>query len=145
MESDCCSAPEFDPKQCPSCGTRGHRVPPATLVALARVPPEATDPWRFCPSNACEVVWFGETTRGVVERVDLRVRVGVKETAADRPICYCFGHDGTTIAARATTDDPVYREIRERCRRGEDRCETTNPQGHCCLADVLAIEREARG
>ena len=32
--------------------------------------------------------------------------------------------------------------ITERCRRGEDRCPETNPQGACCLGNVRAISRE---
>ena len=78
-----------------------------------------------------------------VERV--RVAIGQKLTGPQRTLCYCFGFSAgdiqAQIAARGSTTIPS--EITDRCRRGEDRCAQTNPQGHCCLGNVKAVERQA--
>ena len=128
---------------CPACGGRGRRVKRATVAALAREDLAPRDgSWRFCGTKACEVVWFDE--RG--QRLTLaasRVRVHQKEDGEDRPVCYCFGHTVADVRAGLGTDgrNAVADAITERCRRGEDRCEETNPQGSCCLGNVRAIGR----
>lgn len=126
---------------CPCCGGRGRRVPGVTLLALVAAPPPDTSGWRFCGTPRCEVVYFGP--RGEPLRRDsLRVRVGQKEDAPDRPLCYCFGHSAADILA-----DPrgVSDAIKARCRLGQDRCEETNPKGSCCLGEVLALARREGG
>src|SRR6266446_2678199 len=100
--SDCCSTESSvtAPKpavgargNCPSCGQPGQPVSVVTLKHMVR--PEFLDlvnkkGFVFCRTADCEVVYFhadGET----LEIGDLRVRVGLKETADPVPICYCFG------------------------------------------------------
>ncbi len=132
----CCDTrPEAPAGTCPSCGARGRAVGDVTLDALllepARRPP---GPWRFCRTPDCEVVYF--SGGGDVLRSDaLAVRVGIKERAPDRPICYCFGHSAADLAERPAIRD----EIKAACKRGEDRCPQTNPRGACCLGDVGAV------
>jgi len=69
----------------------------------------------------------------------LRVRVGQKETGPDRPICYCFAHSAADLRAKPGIRD----EIKAACKRGEDHCAETNPQGACCLGNVAAVLRQA--
>lgn len=126
---------------CPSCGTKGRRVPPITLDSLVVEGFQRRDePYRFCPSPDCDTAWFGEHSGHRIPRSASRVRIGQKERAADRPLCYCFGYSFADLAADVarTGGSSIPDEITARCRRGEDRCPETNPQGSCCLGNVRA-------
>ncbi len=132
--------------ECPECGARGRKVKPITLRSLLIDGVERRDEvYRFCATPGCPVVYFGEGTGDVVHRDALRVRVGQKETAADRPICYCFDFSAADVTAEVATtgSSTIPDRITEHCRRGEDRCPETNPQGSCCLGNVRAFVKEA--
>ncbi len=153
----CCTPaapePEALPATCPACGTRGRKVGAITVRSLAlQPPPDAlldAGTWRFCPDRDCPVAWFGGTPddRRVITVAGSRVPIYQKSDDPDRLVCYCFGHTVAGIRAEvaATGDSTVPADIAERCRRGEDRCPETNPQGSCCLGNVHAEVRAARG
>ncbi|RMG42914.1 MAG: hypothetical protein D6718_13250 [Acidobacteria bacterium] len=136
---------------CPSCGAPGWRVPERTLRALVR--PErlaragGAGPFRFCPVRGCPVVYFPESAGDVLTGEALSVTVFQKSDDPKRPVCYCFGHTVEEIEREvaATGRSAVPDSIAEKCRRGLDRCEETNPQGRCCLGNVRAILRAATG
>ncbi len=135
--------------KCPACGTRGRKVGPVTIENLAV--PEAlagldvAEGFAYCPAPGCDVVWFHTTSGKTLGRADCRVRVGMKETEPPRPVCYCFEHTveeiEAEIAATGKTDIPA--SIADKCRRGLDRCEETNPQGSCCLGNINRIVKAA--
>ncbi len=137
-----CAAPLQTPMAaCPACGQPGRRVKAETLDALVRPEtPRLDATYRFCATAGCEVAWFGEATGHRVALASSRVRVGQKETAPDRALCYCFGYSAADVARELRPDgtSPVAERITEHCRRGEDRCVVTNPQGACCLGNVRA-------
>jgi hypothetical protein len=141
---DCCGPKKEDAAllACPTCGTTGRPLPRLTLRTLAVEPAAIRDErYRFCASPCCDVVWFGEASGHVLHRSDVLVRVGVKETAADRPLCYCFGFTAADVcnAVGSGSGTPVDEAILAHCRRGEDRCIETNPQGVCCIANIRAV------
>lgn len=113
-------------------------------AALARL--DRQDGWRFCPAPACDTAYFHEVAAERVPKHDVRVRIGKKETANQRPLCYCFGHSVEEVEAQvaATGESGLSAAITEKCRQGLDRCPETNPQGSCCLGDVRAVEKGAR-
>ena len=130
---------------CPSCQTKGKRVPDITLKSLLR--PECIQrigdgPWLFCDSADCDVVYFNAEGQ-TFNRADLTVRVGVKETSGDqgprhpRLVCYCFNHTIESIEqeVRQTGRSTVLDDIKTRMKDG-CWCETKNPQGSCCLGTV---------
>lgn len=142
--------------RCPDCGSKGKSVKPLTIESLVvkEVCARAgrADGFRFCGEPTCDVAYFHAETGVRIAKSDVRVRIGQKETTAPRPICYCFDHTVEAIEAevRATGTSKVGDEITEKCRQGLDRCEETNPQGSCCLANVRraikdAEMRQARG
>ena len=134
----CCDiSQDGNPADCPHCSGRGRRVSAETLAALVIDPPEGA--FRFCYTTDCPVVYYSESTRETIGADRLRVRVGQKETAPDRPICYCFGYSAADILA----DPTIPTQIARRCKAGEDACPRTNPQGACCLGNVQAVLREA--
>jgi copper chaperone CopZ len=92
--------------------------------------------YHFCEAAGCDVVYFGPG--GSYTRAQLTVRVGVKETTGDRPLCYCFGHSIATIKDELRTkgrSDALY-DIRRRMAGCGCACERTNPVGACCLGAV---------
>ena len=129
---------------CPVAGTRGNRVTDTTLRALLKPDVHASLPparYRFCATPGCSVVYYAEDGSHVVTLEDLVVRVGIKETTAPRPICYCYGYTVEEMIEeiRLTGSTTVPDRIRRRLEFEGCHCETTNPQGSCCLGTVLAL------
>jgi CopZ-like zinc binding protein len=133
--------------QCPGCGGSGRKVGLVTLGALLR--PHAQErigpgPYRFCSSRRCETVYYPEAGGSSFSRSDLSVRVGLKETEAPRPLCYCFDHTAEDLEAeirrtgRSTLAERIMASLQNGCW-----CETKNPQGSCCLGVVHHDAREA--
>ena len=147
-------APPIDPlpksTACPSCRAKGARVGAVTVESLATARALAAlasrEGFRFCATPSCEVVWFQPGTGAVLTRRDVEPRVGLTETAAPRPICYCFDHTVEQIEDEVarTGDSTIPAQITAKCGAGLDRCAQTNPSGHCCLGDVRAAVRQAR-
>lgn len=142
---------------CPKCGKKGKTVKPVTLRALlndeyvARVsgseesncesgcsPSNGSTGWRFCDSPECDVVYFGEENGVTFTKHQLKVTVGVKEMAGERPLCYCFGHSVATITSelRLKGQSDALTDIRQKMKDPGCSCEVTNPSGSCCLGTV---------
>ena len=135
-------------RTCPHCGKVGKKVEPATLRSLVRREAQsriAEVQYRFCATQGCDVVYFAEDGSHVFLRPDLSVRVGVKETEAPRPICYCFHHTVEQIQdeIRRTGSTRIPDDIRTRIETEGCHCEETNPQGSCCLGVVMRVAAEA--
>lgn len=138
-------------RPCPCCGASGQPVKPLTLRALlkpesaARVTEEGSYFFcgAFCGVAACDVVYFAPGSQ-VFLKADLTVRVGSKESASPRPLCYCFGHTMESITAEIerTGTSTAVADIRRRIREEGCSCETKNPAGRCCLGAVEQFVRE---
>ena len=149
MNEACCEihpakpAPEKRPP-CPRCGTPGKPVAQITLGALLK--PEARlritpgDKFWFCASPACETVYF-DLGGAAFTKLDLAVRVGIKEAEEPKPLCYCFGFTEAAIIedvkrnGRPTIPDLIKAQVKT----GNCYCEVTNPQGSCCLGNGMAV------
>lgn len=136
--SDCCSAnKESDqhPKRhvCPVNGKSGLEVPYGTLLHHIRTPWELAlkeQAYYFCDDPNCDVVYFG-IDNSTVKKDQLRTQVGIKETAEDTLICYCFG----VSKAEAQTNGQARAFVVEQTRNATCTCEVSNPSGRCCLKD----------
>lgn len=108
--------------------------------ALGKVSAAAS--WRFCASPECDTVYFDEAGTASFAKRDLTVRVGIKESTAPRPICYCFDHSMEEVEEqiRATGKTSVPADIKTRMQEG-CWCETKSPLGACCLATVTKCAR----
>ncbi len=132
---------------CPVSGSNGKLVMPVTLRSLIKEEQQhriTEGRYRFCDAQGCDVVYFAEGGSHVFTKGDLKVRVGVKETEAPRPICYCFNHTVEEIfdeiqrtGATTVPDDVASRLNTEGCD-----CVHTNPQGSCCLGVLNAFAKE---
>ncbi len=133
---------------CPSCGASGKGVGAITLRSLLTAKGLAAagdaEGYRHCPAATCEVSYFQPEAGVTIDKSDVTVCIGTKETSGPRPLCYCFGHSWESIEEdiRSTGMTSVADEITSRCRAGEDRCEETNPQGSCCLGNVRRAVKE---
>ncbi len=155
--SDCCSNQSPSVAQtnsggsskplCPNCGEAGRPVSVVTLKHM--VLPDFLEVvnkagFLFCSTADCAVVYFhpvGET----LEKADLRVRVGLKETADPVPVCYCFGFTERMLLEEieATGKTTILQRIAAEMKADRCACEVRNPQGSCCLGNVKAAAKRA--
>lgn len=146
-----CGASENLPRgACPRCGAAGIPVPRETTAALVRADALAglgTEPHVYCPTTSCPVVYFGGGGSGIVLRDALKIRVAAKESSGPLTVCYCFGFTADQIRSSidASGRSTVAHAIRVKVRHGLCRCQTMNPTGRCCLADVDRVTRELAG
>ena len=145
----CCggSAEPAAKATCPACGGAGKPVQPATMKALLDPRLAATvdaGTWRFCEGPACLVVYFNPATGQTFQKAQLKVRVGIKETEAPRPLCYCFGHSLESLQAEWETTGRLdsVDAIRAAVKEGRCQCDRLNPSGACCLGDVMKAAQQ---
>lgn len=159
MSDECCAVPcagssvgeslvaQARPKRekppCPRCGQAGKPVEGQTvraLVALSlRRVPQGT--YLFCRTRDCPVVYFSQDGETVVLKSEIRERVYQKEPESpDVWICYCFRHSvGDVTEAGKEGRDRILSDINAGIKAEECACDLRNPQGSCCLGNVVAL------
>ncbi len=132
--------------RCPACGARGRSVEVQTVKALLGVSLRRlrASAYRFCPTPHCAVVYFAVDGSEQYTEEELRERVHQKHP--DDPqvfVCYCFRYTPGEIQAELATTgrSTVVEEIQAGIEEGQCACEIRNPQGSCCLGNVLAVVR----
>jgi hypothetical protein len=138
--SHCCKASDSnsqDPQKhrCPANGKACAEVSARTITHHLKNPWEWTSGeqrYFFCDDPDCDVVYFGEDG-STIRKPELRTRVGVKESSADAPLCYCYG-----IAKSDSTMPGVRDYVVGQTRDGACACDTRNPSGRCCLKNFPA-------
>jgi copper chaperone CopZ len=125
---------------CPGSGAEGKKVGRVTLRALARDEFQdrlADAEYFFCDAVGCDVVYFTPDGR-TITKSQLKVEVGVKEAAGDRPLCYCFGHSIASLKEELRTKGrcDALADIRRQMKDSGCACEVMNPSGSCCLGTV---------
>jgi hypothetical protein len=137
------------PGACPECGRKGVPVEKLTmehLLLYPLVPEIGGEPYSFCGTPECNIVYFGNSSAGKrFMKTDLNVRVGIKETSDPIPLCYCFGHTAASIREEIeqTGTSTVVESIRRDIQSGRCECEIRNPSGKCCLGEVTLAVRKA--
>ena len=130
-----------------SCGIAGDSVKPVTVRAMLK--PALTGQVRdeayfFCANPDCNLAYFSPDGLQVFTKDDVVVRIGVKETHAPRPLCYCFGHSYESMRDEwiATGRITAIGSVRSQMISGGCRCQVTNPRGSCCIGDLTSAARE---
>lgn len=131
---------------CPGSQTIGLKVDLVTVKALVnadalrRLDGKA---YLFCPAPDCDIVYFDSAAGSIFRKPDLQVRVGQKEREDPVPVCYCFDFTladlRREIAVAGRTEIPAL--ITAEIKAGHCACEVRNPQGSCCLGNVIAVAR----
>ena len=139
-----CSLSAAEAGQCPRCRNKGKNVATLTVKNLvqdhARVSASAS--YSFCRTPTCDVVYF--SVENVFEKKDLKVPVGLKETADPLLLCYCFGYTREHIRREneAKQSGSILKKIKAEVQAGFCACEVKNPSGTCCLGDITRAMRE---
>ena len=114
-------------------------------VKALRLPGQTREAeFSFCADGRCPVVFF--SVRGDRLTVDdVTSLVFQKSEDARRLVCYCFEHSVREVEEDALLHgkSTIAAQIRENCRAGLDDCRVENPQGACCLGNVMAVARHA--
>jgi len=154
--SSCCSGDACElPKAtatgseaCPRCGAVGRPVADETILAILKpgqVGALLAAERRFCKTPRCDVLYYAGDGH-LVEKGAAKIRVGIKETDAPVPLCYCFGFSRADVrrqvADRGESDIPA--RIAAEVRAGRCSCEVKNPSGQCCLGEVNGAVKEAQ-
>jgi len=135
---ECCSSKKGKSLKhdCPANGEEYKQVPYPTVLSHLK------KPWRinlsdqtyfFCDDPNCEVVYFGEDDT-LINKDQLRTKVGIKETSIDALICYCFD----VSRADALSDPSAKAFVTEQTKKHNCACAHRNPSGRCCLKDFPA-------
>lgn len=129
---------------CPQCNSKGKNIDNATIKSLISVSLHRVEDVKhfFCATPDCTVVYFAEDKSETFFTHDLRERVYQKEPDADDVwVCYCFFHSLGDIHASMTEDEQsvIVDDINDGIQRGHCACDWRNPQGNCCLGNVLTI------
>jgi hypothetical protein len=128
---------------CPACNQKGKSVPVITLKSLLKpsaletIQPEST--YSFCPTPVCEVVYFNGSQTFSTDT--LKVSVFQKDSATDVPVCYCFDWTRKRLIQSVQQQEskrPID-HISEQVQDNRCGCEVNNPQGSCCLGNVVAF------
>lgn len=144
MEDCCCNGEGHGSAgRCLACQAMGRPVSVITLKHMVK--PEflgmvEKPGFCFCPTAWCEVVYF-HSDGNRLEKKDVRVRVGLKESENRVTICYCFGFTEGMVRQEieATGACTVPAKISAEVRARHCACEVRNPQGSCCLGNVNAV------
>lgn len=109
-------------------------------VSLRRLRP---DPYYFCRSEGCPVVYFSEHGESSFTEAELREAVYQKHPGdPDVLVCYCFRHKvGSLLHASGDSAAKVIADIRAGIDAGQCACDIRNPQGSCCLGNVTVLAK----
>ena len=131
--SSCSIKPKTVKRECPVCQQLCLNVQKKTIlqhVKQAWLCKLSDEQYFFCRTKDCEVVYFSNKDI-VLNKNDIRTRIGIKEQDDNSLICYCFGVDKAVAATQESVKDFVVAQTKE----SSCTCETTNPSGRCCLKD----------
>ena len=135
---------QTNPEICPQCSLNGKFVDNATIKCLIHVSLHRIKDirHRFCATNDCSVAYFAEDKSEIFYTHELRERIYQKEPdVEDVLVCYCFFHTLGDIKASTNieNENQIIQDIRLGIQQGECACDWRNPQGKCCLGNVIEI------
>ena len=136
---------------CPKCKDKGTKVQTITLRSLLKEccqrEVERDIPYKFCKNSECEVVYFSSKKGHFFTKDELRVKATLKDAGLDVNVCYCFGHTRQSVLdeLKSTGKTNVLDDVKVKMKDPGCFCETSNPQGNCCLGNITAWIKEAKG
>ncbi len=133
--SDCCSKHNHKTQRhtCPGNNKEYGQVLYKTLLHHVKSPWHLAlkeQVYYFCSDPDCHVVYFSHDN-SVIEKSQIRTKVGIKEISDEALVCYCFG----VSKATAKTDEKVKTFVIEQTKKSLCACAIRNPSGKCCIKD----------
>ena len=140
----------IDNKICPTCGKKGHLVDGATVKSMLAVSLRYIQDtsYRFCATPECEVIYYSNDSNSIFTRHQVRERVYQKEAEVDDVLlCYCFRHTTGDIRRQfeQSAQKTLIEDIEAGIQAGQCACDWRNPQGKCCLGNVLQYIKRLDG
>lgn len=131
---------------CPNCENSGKLVNNATVKAMIAVSLRRVhdEDHYFCSTETCDVVYFNASQTEVFKVSEVRERVYQKEQRSqDVLVCYCFQHTVGDVRTEVEADDDTFivDNINAGIKAGQCACDWRNPQGTCCLGNVLELRK----
>jgi hypothetical protein len=131
---------------CPVSGTKGKKVDTATVKCLLSVSLSEVQnmQYYFCREMDCPIVYFTGDGAQSFSVEDVRERVFQKEPHNDQVfICYCFRYTVGDVRRERETHatGKIAEAINAGIRAGQCACDWRNPQGDCCLGNVIAVSK----
>ena len=131
---------------CPECNQKGKVVQGQTVKALLSVSLRSIQDteYYFCHTQSCSIVYFSVDGLSRFTKSQLCERVYQKEPGAgDVFVCYCFKHTVSEIQ-NASPDARVamVHDINTGIQANQCACDLRNPQGSCCLGNVLSLIKQ---
>lgn len=146
---DCCEVKISYIFNCPRCDEKGRPIQLITvqrilLPKLINLISEKKD-YFFCYSTKCEVAYFNDEKQ-IFTKYDLKEKATQKFNDPDVKTCFCFNVTKGEIVdeLKATGDCKVLNLIKAKMKDPGCFCETSNPQGSCCLANNIAYINEQK-
>lgn len=157
MTDSCCSSSSCPPKlsnvpatakaACPTNQKVGKLIDTLTLKALLALPLNQVThhDYRFCPDPNCPTVYYSFDGAQLITEANLREKVYQKHPDDDdNLVCYCFQHTvgGIREEITRTGSSSVIEKIKTGIQAGQCACDIRNPQGDCCLGNVLQLVKQ---
>jgi hypothetical protein len=149
----CCQPKESNQRtskiSCPECGQEGGKIGHITLenhlLPDIKGQIESDAIYKFCKNPNCDVVYFS-SLKSIFFKHNLKEKVTIKDDDLDVKTCYCFNVTRGDIANEisATGNCGVIEIIKVKMKDPGCFCETSNPQGGCCLANNIANIKETK-
>ncbi|MGB9737122.1 MAG: hypothetical protein C0184_17185 [Chloroflexus aggregans] len=137
--------PQSSAHLCPSCQATGKKVPIQTVRALAAISLRrvTAQEYRFCQTADCPVVYFSNDGSQTLTVDHVRERVFQKEAhQPDVFVCYCFQYQVGDLSGASQVDyEAIVADIKAGIAADQCACDLRNPQGVCCLGNVMRIIR----
>jgi len=128
---------------CPDCSQKGKHVGGGTVKSLIAVSLRLVKDtsYFFCRTVTCPVVYFSADGNSTFTTDQLRERVYQKAPGdSETKVCYCFGHRvGDIQQASPSKRQLIIEDINAGISADQCACDWRNPQGSCCLGNVLKL------
>lgn len=127
--------------KCPDCHRKGVKVALTTVQSFVKI--VAIDKgitYKFCKNTDCSIVYFTANKEDFFRTCDISTKITLKDPGLDVKLCYCFNHTRQSVQAQIQSfgKTSVLEDIKMKMKEPGCFCETSNPQGGCCLGNVKA-------
>lgn len=135
---------------CTKCQNKGVKVQIITLQSLlkdcCKGKISSNSIYKFCKNSECETVYFSRDKSHFFIKEELTVKATLKDKGLDVNVCYCFGHTRQSILdeIQSTGNSTVLEDVKAKMKNPGCFCETSNPQGGCCLGNITSWIKEVQ-